>query len=293
MACALRGASHFPPLAGAQGSGPEAESRPGREGEREGGPRTPPLPLRGDPGSARVRARAPLAPPIVVQQVELVSRGATCWKGREAPCGGGGGGKSESDPVRPGPRLGSRIQPEGAGHAWEGPCGVCGAAGPAGSLPSLDTLLPVGERRNRAPDRRPLPTPTCTDILKQPGFSGIPVKKSLLLRALSFSTWEPAGRRRGAGRGRTPPPPRRAGRRPSGDAKAAAGTGWSARRRLPARGSGPSPRGAVTRGEGRWALGASTPLLPLRRRGWWWVGWGGGAELMACRPLPLPPGALT
>lgn len=80
MAWALRGASHFPPLARAQGSGPEAESRPER---REGGTGTPPLPLRGDPGSARVRARAPLAPPIVVQQVELVSRGATCWKGRE------------------------------------------------------------------------------------------------------------------------------------------------------------------------------------------------------------------
>lgn len=104
MAWALRGASHFPPLAGEQGSGPEAESRPERE---EGGTRTPPLPLRGDPGSARVRARAPLAPPIVVQQVELVSRGATCWKGREAPCGGGWEGESESDPVRPG-------QPRGA-----------------------------------------------------------------------------------------------------------------------------------------------------------------------------------
>lgn len=38
-----------------------------------------------------MRARAPLAPPIVVQQVELVSCGATCWKGREAPCGGGWG----------------------------------------------------------------------------------------------------------------------------------------------------------------------------------------------------------
>lgn len=34
MAWALRGASHFPPLAGAQGSGPEAESRREREGGR-------------------------------------------------------------------------------------------------------------------------------------------------------------------------------------------------------------------------------------------------------------------
>lgn len=99
MALALRGASHFPPLAGAQGSSPEAESRPERG---EGGTGAPPLLQRGDPGSARVRARAPLAPPIVVQQVELVSRGATCWKGREAPCGGGWGGESESGSVRPG-----------------------------------------------------------------------------------------------------------------------------------------------------------------------------------------------
>lgn len=192
------GAPHtFRPWLGRRAAAPRLSHGPGERGrEREGGPRTPPLPLRGDPGSARVRARAPLAPPIVVQQVELVSRGATCWKGREAPCGGGGGGKSESDPVRPGPRLGSRIQPEGAGHAWEGPCGVCGAAGPAGSLPSLDTLLPVGERWNRAPDRRPLPIPTCTDILKQPGFSGIPVKKCLLLRADSVS---PLGSRRAGG----------------------------------------------------------------------------------------------
>lgn len=98
MAWALRGASHFPPLAGEQGSGPEAESR--REGE--GGTGTPPLPLRGDPGSARVRARAPLAPPIVVQQVELVSRGATCWKGREAPCGRGVG-LEKASPTRFGP----------------------------------------------------------------------------------------------------------------------------------------------------------------------------------------------
>lgn len=98
MAWALRGASHFPPLAGAQGSGPEAESRPER---REGGTRTPPLPLRGDPGSARVRARAPLAPPIVVQQVELVPRGATCWKGREAPCVGVGA--EAASPTRFGP----------------------------------------------------------------------------------------------------------------------------------------------------------------------------------------------
>lgn len=103
MAWALRGASHFPPLAGTQGSGPEAESRPEKG---EGGTGTPSLPLRGDPGSARVRARATLAPPIVVQQVELVSRGATCCKGREAPCGGGWGGESESHPVRPGrPRV--------------------------------------------------------------------------------------------------------------------------------------------------------------------------------------------
>lgn len=108
LAWALRGASHFPPLARAQGSGPEAESRPER---REGGTGTPPLPLRGDPGSARVRARAPLAPPIVVQQVELVSRGATCWKGREAPCAGGWGGESESDPVRPGLPRGAEPDP--------------------------------------------------------------------------------------------------------------------------------------------------------------------------------------
>lgn len=67
-----------------------------RERGREGP--TPPLPLLGDPGSARVRARAPLAPPIVVQQVELVSCGATCWKGREAPCGG----SWEGEQVRPG-----------------------------------------------------------------------------------------------------------------------------------------------------------------------------------------------
>lgn len=36
MAWAVWGASHFPPLAGAQGSGPEAESRPGRERGRDG-----------------------------------------------------------------------------------------------------------------------------------------------------------------------------------------------------------------------------------------------------------------
>lgn len=44
----------------------------GRRRKREGGTDSAPHPL-GDPGSARVRARAPLAPPIVVQQVELVS----------------------------------------------------------------------------------------------------------------------------------------------------------------------------------------------------------------------------
>lgn len=51
MACALRGASHFPPLAGAQGSGPEAESRPGRERERgREGRGLRPSPCAGIPG---------------------------------------------------------------------------------------------------------------------------------------------------------------------------------------------------------------------------------------------------
>lgn len=94
MAWALRGASHFPPLAQEPNSGLKAESCQGGEGERGREGPTPPLPLLGDPGSVRVRARAPLAPPIVVQQVELVSCGATCWKGREAPCGGGWEGRT-------------------------------------------------------------------------------------------------------------------------------------------------------------------------------------------------------
>lgn len=71
---------------------------------------TPPLPLLGDPGSARVRARAPLAPPIVVQQVELVSCGATCWKGREAPCGG----SWEREQVRPGSARPAAAKPNQA-----------------------------------------------------------------------------------------------------------------------------------------------------------------------------------
>lgn len=45
MAWALRGASHFPPLAGEQGSGPEAESRP--EGERGRDRDSAPPPARG------------------------------------------------------------------------------------------------------------------------------------------------------------------------------------------------------------------------------------------------------
>lgn len=103
MAWALRGASHFPPLAGTSTAAAPRLSHGPRE---EGGTGTLSLPLRGDLGSARVRARATLAPPIVVQQVELVPCGATCWKGREAPCGGGWGGESESHPVRPGrPRV--------------------------------------------------------------------------------------------------------------------------------------------------------------------------------------------
>lgn len=70
------GAPHtFRPWLGSRAAAPRLSH--GRR-EREGGTSTLPLPLRGDPGSARVRARAPLAPPIVVQQVELVSRGATC-----------------------------------------------------------------------------------------------------------------------------------------------------------------------------------------------------------------------
>lgn len=103
------GAPHtFRPWLGRRAAAPRLSHGRGEQEQREGGTWTPPLPLRGDPGSARVRARAPLAPPIVVQQVELVSRGATCWKGREAPCGGGWGSESESDPVRPGLLLRSR-----------------------------------------------------------------------------------------------------------------------------------------------------------------------------------------
>ena len=82
---------------GRGGEGGGAGARPPPPHRRRHPP-TPPLPLLGDPGSARVRARAPLAPPIVVQQVELVSCGATCWKGKEAPCGG----SWEREQVRPG-----------------------------------------------------------------------------------------------------------------------------------------------------------------------------------------------
>ena len=107
------GAPHtFRPWLGSRAAAPRLSH--GRR-EREGGTGTPPLPLLGDPGSARVRARAPLAPPIVVQQVELVSRGATCWKGREALCGGGWGWRKQ---VRPGSALtasGSGTWPTGAG----------------------------------------------------------------------------------------------------------------------------------------------------------------------------------
>ena len=50
MAWALRGASHFPPLAGEKGSGPEAESRPEGEGGRERDSAPPPPPRAGIPG---------------------------------------------------------------------------------------------------------------------------------------------------------------------------------------------------------------------------------------------------
>lgn len=102
MARALRSASHFPPLAGAQGSGPEAESRP----EREGGPGTPPLPLRGDPGSARVRARAPWRRPLWSNRLSWCRAEPPAGKGGRPPAEGAG----EAGASRP------RFGPAGCGE---------------------------------------------------------------------------------------------------------------------------------------------------------------------------------
>lgn len=49
----------------------------------------------------------------------------------------------------------------------------------------------------------------------------------------------------------------------------------------------PSPRGAVTRGEGRRVLAASTPPLPLGEEGW---GVGAGAEGLVASPPPASRG---
>ncbi|XP_032701018.1 basic proline-rich protein-like [Lontra canadensis] len=71
----------------------------------------------GKPGADSASGSAPglLVPPPSYSPsnspVELVSRGATCWKGKEAPCGGGWGGEIEPDPVRPGRPRGAEPGP--------------------------------------------------------------------------------------------------------------------------------------------------------------------------------------
>lgn len=186
------GAPHtFRPWLGRRAAAPRLSH--GRRG-REGGTRTPPLPLRGDPGSARVRARAPLAPPIVVQQVELVSRGATCWKGREAPCVGAG--EEKASPTRFGPA--GRAEPCPRWPDWipfyTSGRGSLGSAAPqAGLEASPRATFPSGggaEVRTLW-----LPRRTHTHVLKHPGSPGHlglranPGREVPPSRRLSFSTW--------------------------------------------------------------------------------------------------------
>lgn len=72
------GAPHtFRPWLGSRAAAPRL-SHGRREREGEGPVALAPPPCAGIPGQPGERARGPLAPPIVVQQVELVSRGATC-----------------------------------------------------------------------------------------------------------------------------------------------------------------------------------------------------------------------
>lgn len=194
-----------------------------------------------------MRARATLAPPIVVQQVELVPRRATCWKGREAPCGGGWGGESESHPAwpgwqwlrvaAPGPRCPNLIPFYTSGR------GSLGYAALQALLEaSITGYLPVG---GGTEIRIPVPSkPTCPKTSRPPPHLGLRESQS---RSPSFSETQflhfgTVGYRLGAGARAPSCSPRRSRPLPSNNAKAAAATAGA--QRMLARGTDPSPLGA-------------------------------------------------
>lgn len=177
-----------------------------------------------------MRARGPLAPPIVVQQVELVSCGATCWKGREAPCGGGW--EREQGPTRfglacccevePGPRERDLIPFETSGR---GPFGVRSIASPAVSVP-YHSLLGRHLNINTDSSQTHLSKhPKTPRSLSSPGDLSESAPRPLHYR-VRFSTKSTSGlkAKRRSPRGSAPPPsPTRS--LPLENAKAATGTG--------------------------------------------------------------------